>query len=192
MALPATWTAICRSRDLPGAVFEHLAPVLATSPANRTRLRQICRLVKAARIDRNHDAPAYYTLELDFGIDQLACSRPDRPDPRLPGSFRRILALHGRLHLLGAQVNLFHETFIEDEGWLDENNLAGLGVYCPLRVAADIYIYHPRVRGPAGEPALYFLDHEEADRPRRVPGDLPSLFLRHVASRLMPRAKPRR
>ncbi|MDB4958970.1 MAG: hypothetical protein JWO36_6539 [Myxococcales bacterium] len=186
MTLPAEWSAICAARDLPAALVAHFAPVLATTPENAAVLARLCARATAARLDTSHEDQIYHSLVIDLGTDRLRCSRPDVPDASLPPSFARILGLHGRLTLVDAQVDLFYETYVEEEGWLDGTDLEGRGVFAPLRVYADLYIYHPDRKTPIGEPQLCFLDHvmAEEDGPQPVEGDLATVFLRHVASSL--------
>ena len=187
MSLPASWTALIAAPDLPAALFDHLAPAFATTPENRVRLRQICATAKRAWLDASHAEERYHSLEIELAGDRLRCMPPGDPDPALPGSFRAILALHRRLQLVDAQVDLFHEADLEFEGWLDGTDLADRGVYSPLRVYANLYIYHPDARAPSGEPALYVLDHEtmEDDGPRPAAGDLPTVFLTQLANKLV-------
>jgi hypothetical protein len=199
MATPSTWTALVAAPDLPSAVFEHFRPALATSAANAALLRKISAQVRSAKLDTSDADEQYHTLILDFGSDVLRCSPPGGPNDvdaedgddeavelmKPPPTYARILELHGRLQLVNAQVDLFYENYVEEEGWLDGIGLEGRGVFCPLRVYADIYIYHPDETLEPGEPALYFLDHETAeDGGERADGDIATVFLGHVAKAL--------
>jgi hypothetical protein len=185
MTIPAHWKTMSAMSidDLRAALVDHFAPVLATTPANRALLERIMKRARQAKLDTSHEEPQYHSLDIDFGSDRLRCCLPETPDPTLAASFRKILELHGRLQLIQGQIDLFHETSVDDEGWLDGTDLSGRGVYAPMRAYADLYIYHPDHKTADGEPALYFLDHAmvDEDGPQPVEGDIASVFLQRVA-----------
>lgn len=195
MSVPATWKSLANATDVPRALFDHLSPVLGTTSNNRDALERVCAVAKHITLDTSDDDERYHQLIVDFGSDKLRLSVPQPPDEArtvsegfmpAPPSYRRILDLHSRMQLADAQVDMFYENYIEAEGWLDGTDLAEKGVFCPLRVYSDIYIYHPSETTPEGEPALYFLDHEvvEDDGPQRAEGDIAAVFLRHIAKSL--------
>lgn len=190
--LPKSWSDIAAAGNLSEALFLHFKNALGTDKKNLALLERICKVARSAKPDTSDPDDNYHSLVIDFGVDLLRCSRPRGSEDKIlptnaPSSFVKILDLHRRLQLREAQVDLFFEDGVAEEGWLDGTHLEGReDVFSPLRVYADLYIYHPDKKNASGELQLYFLDHEmlEEDGPQLVKNDLPTIFLQHLAKGL--------
>lgn len=166
------WQHLVDAPDPGAALRAHLA-VLATSTDNIERLAFLSARVRSIVVD------AWPALIVDVGTCTLRLTEP-RPVSALPPTMANIFAVHGRLQVPGANIDLVVDSGVEQEGWLDDTPWPEHPLTSVMRLEGDLYALHP-VQQVDGWPALCFLDHEEVTLDL-VNDDLPTLFLRAVCA----------
>lgn len=169
------WQHLVDAADPGAALRVHLTPALATSADNAERLAFVCARVRSITLD------PWPALLVDLGSCTLRLTEPS-PAATLPPSMARLFTVHGRLQVVGANIDVMWEADVAWEGWLDDTAWPEHPLTSVMRLHGDLYALHP-VHHRDGWPVLCFLDHEDAQL-QEVDDDLATIALRAVCKHI--------
>jgi Leucine-rich repeat (LRR) protein/predicted DNA-binding WGR domain protein len=106
------------------------------------------------------------TLLIKFkGKTVLVAEPPLKPTAYkgYPESFQKLMANHSSLSIdYPVNCSLYPSDSYMDDGWECEELEEYDDVKTAINIESDLYIYHPEEKNAFGEPALNFIDHEDA------------------------------